>query len=98
MPASKAARIAATDSSSSTSPQPIGSPLRQCGPPIAQQPKPIGLTIDPPAPRVRGAAAVDRSVALAAEGIEGVDTDGEEMSMAVNLRPADDHETGMSSE
>ena len=46
-----ARRTAATDSPSSTSPQPSGMPSMVNGPPIAQHPNPISLTSMPLPPK-----------------------------------------------
>ncbi len=44
-PSSSPRRMAATDTSSSTSPQPDDAPSRPNGPPMAQHPKPRALTV-----------------------------------------------------
>src|SRR6266446_153103 len=54
IPRSNALRMAATDSLSSTSPQPSGWLPNQNGPPIAQQPIPIAGISCSPSLRVRG--------------------------------------------
>ncbi|MNW58198.1 hypothetical protein D3C74_360450 [compost metagenome] len=52
IPSSNAVSIARIDSVSSTSPQPSGKPSSQNGPPIAQPPKPSGLTCSGVEPKV----------------------------------------------
>jgi hypothetical protein len=52
-PMSRARRIAASDSSSLVRPQPNGVPEASAGPPMAQPPKPISLTVRPVLPSLR---------------------------------------------